>query len=81
MYLDEKVLVLVERFKEKDAPGNLFKSTTDNIPYFNRNRIFTIYKWAKLNNGSYLCWVEEDSQKVKGQFLRQELFALNNQLE
>ena len=51
------------------------------MPYFNRNRIFTIYKWAKLNNGSYLCWVEEDSQKVKGQFLRQELFALNNQFE
>ena len=51
------------------------------MPYFKRNRIFTIYKWAKLNNGSYLCWVEEDSQKVKGQFLRQELFALNNQFE
>ena len=80
-YLDEKVLVLAERLKKKDASGKLFKSTTNNMPYFNRNRIFTIYKRAKLNNGSYLYWVEEDGQKVKGRFLRQELFALNNQFE
>ena len=79
MYLDEKVLVLAERLKKKDAPGKIFKSTTDNISYFNRNRIFTIYKRVKLNNGSYLYWIEEDGQKVKGRFLRQELFALNNQ--
>ena len=81
LYLDEKVLVLAERLKKKDASGKLFKSTTNNMPYFNRNRIFTIYKRAKLNNGSYLYWVEEDGQKVKGRFLRQELFALNNQFE
>ena len=79
MYLDEKVLVLAERLKKKDAPGKIFKSTTDNIPYFNRKRIFTIYKRAKLNNGSYLYWIEEDGQKVKHRFLKQELFALNNQ--
>ena len=78
LYLDEKVLVLGERLKKKDAPGKIFKSTTNNMPYFNRNRIFTIYKRAKLNNGSYSYWVEEDGQKVKGRFLRQELFALNN---
>ena len=79
LHLDEKVLVLAERLKKKDAPGKTFKSTTDNIPYFNRKRIFTIYKRAKLNNGSYLYWIEEDGQKVKHRFLKQELFALNNQ--
>ena len=79
LYLDENVLVSVERLTKKDAPGKLFKSTTDNMPYFNRNRIFTIYKRAKLSNSSYLYWVEEDGQKVKGRFLRQELLALNNQ--
>ena len=69
MYLDEKVLVLAERLKEKDAPGKIFKSTTNNMSYFNRNIIFTtIYKRAKLNDGSYLYWVEEDGQKVKGRF-------------
>ena len=74
--LDERVLVLAEKLKKKDALGNLYKASTDNIPFFNRNRMFTIYKRAKLNNGTYLYWVEK---KFDGRFLRQELFALNKQ--
>ena len=27
--LDEKILVLAERLKKKDAPGNLYKASTD----------------------------------------------------
>ena len=77
--LDEKVLVLAERFKNKDAPGNLYKASTDNMSFFNRNRTFTMYKRAQLNNGTFLYWVEEDSKKINGRILRQELFALNNQ--
>ena len=77
--LDEKVLVSAERLKKKDAPRNLYKASTENMLLFNRNRIFTIYKRAKLNNGTYLYWVEEDGKKINGRFLRQELFALNNQ--
>ena len=72
-------MVLAERLKKKDAPGNLYKASTDNIPFFNRNQIFTIYKRVKLNNGTYLYWVKENSKKINGRFLRQELFALNNQ--
>ena len=49
------------------------------MPFFNRNRIFTIYKRAKLENGIFLYWLEKDGRKVKGRFLRQELFVLNNQ--
>ena len=52
--LDEKVLVLSERLKKKYAPGNLYKTSTDNMPFFNRDRIFTVYIRAKLNNGTYL---------------------------
>ena len=77
--LDERLLVLAERLRKKDAPGNLYKASTDNIPFFNRNMIFTIYKRAKLNNGIYLYWAEENDKKIDGRFLRQELFALNNQ--
>ena len=51
------------------------------MPFFNRNRILNIYKRAKLNNGTYLYWLEEDGEKVKGKFLRKELFALNKQFE
>ena len=77
--LEKKVLVLAERLRKKDAPGNLYKASTDNIPFFNRNRIFTIYKRAKLNNGINLYWVEEDGEKINGRFFREELFALNKQ--
>ena len=66
--LDQRVLVLAE-----------IKASTDNIAFFNRNRIFTIYESAKLSNGSYMYWVEENGKKIDGGFLRQELFALNKQ--
>ena len=56
--LDKKVLVLAERLEKKDAPGSLYKASTENIPFFNRDRIFTIYKRAKLENGIYLYWLE-----------------------
>ena len=76
---DEKFLVLAERLKKKDAPGNLCKASTENMTFFNGDRIFTIYKRADFNNGTYLYWVEEDRKKINGRFLRQKLFALNNQ--
>ena len=76
--LNKKVLVLAQRLKKKDVPGNLCKASTDNMLFFNRYRIFTMYKRAKLNNSIYLYWVEEDRKKINGRFLRQELFALNN---
>ena len=82
LYLDEKVLVLAERLKKKDAPSKFYKASTDNIPFFNRDKIFTIYERAKLSNGSYLYWLEDENQnKIEGRFLRQELFALNKQFE
>ena len=79
LHLGEKVLVLAERIRKKDAPGSLYKASTENIPFFNRDRIFTIYKRAKLDDGSYLYWLSENERKVEGSFLRQEIFALNNQ--
>ena len=73
----EKVLVLAEHLKKKDAPGKLYKSTTENRPFFDRNRIFTISKPVKVNNGPYHYWLEENGQKINGRFLREELLALN----
>ena len=32
--LHEKVLVLAETLKKKDAPGNLYKASTENMPFF-----------------------------------------------
>ena len=73
--IDEKVLVLAERLRKNDAPGRLYKSTTENIT----DKIFTISARSKLNNGTNLYWLNENGQKIKGRFLRQELFALKNQ--
>ena len=77
--LTEKVLVLAERPRKEDVPGRLYKSSKENMPYFNRNRIFTNCKRIKSENGTYSYWLEEDGQKVKGRFLRQEFFALSTQ--
>ena len=82
LFLDEKVLVLAERLKKKDVPSKFYEASTDNIPFFNRDKIFTIYKRAKLTNGSYLYWIEdENNNKIEGRFLRQKPFALNKQFE
>ena len=82
LFLDGKVLVIAARLKKKDAPSKFYKASTDNIPSFNRDKVFTIYKRAKLTNGSYLYWIEdENNNKIEGRFLRQELFALNKQFE
>ena len=62
--LDEKVLVLAERLKKKDAPGNLYKAFTENMLFLNRNRTFTIYKRAKLNSSTYLYWTKEEIKKL-----------------
>ena len=40
--IGEKVLLLAERLKKKDTPDRPYKSTTENRPYFNRKRSFTI---------------------------------------
>ena len=38
----EKVLVLAERLRKKDALRNLYKSTTQNISFFNTEEIFIV---------------------------------------
>ena len=80
----EKVLVLAERLKKKDAPGVLFKSTTKNIPFFNRNEIFVVRKVLPIEDHlSYNYWLSKssDDKIINKRFLRQELFALKNQFE
>ena len=76
--IGEKVLVLAERLKKKDAPGRLYKSTTENTPFFNRNRIFIINKCVPTDNNTYY-WLKENGQEVKNRVLREKLFSLNGQ--
>ena len=50
--IGEKVLVLAERLKKKDAPDVLYKSTTENRLFFNRSRIFTINKRVQTGDNT-----------------------------
>ena len=78
--IGEKVLVLAERLRKKDAPGNFYKSTTENISFFNREQVFIVRKVLPRDD-SYDYWVSktEDGEILHKRFLWQELFALRNQ--
>ena len=76
--IGEKVLVLAERIKKKDAPRFLFKSTTENVPFFNKKEIFNIDKYI-LNNNVYNYWIKTaEGKKIDKRFIREELFAIEN---
>ena len=59
----EKALVLAERLSKKDAPERLYKSTTKNKSFFNKDRTFTISERSKLNNNAYFYWLKKLVEK------------------
>ena len=67
---------------EKVFPGNLYKSTTENTPFFNRNELFIVRKVVPVDN-TYYYWISKtgDSKLISNKFLRQELFAIKNQFD
>ena len=73
--VNEDVLILAARLKKKDEPGKLYKSSTENRPYFNRDKVFKISHRVLRENGRYFYWL----QNIKGRFVREELYALNKQ--
>ena len=78
--VEEKDLVLAERVRKKDAPGNLYKSTTENILFFNRDEIFIVRNvFSKEDFFNYWISKTDDGEIINKRFLRQELFALKNQ--
>ena len=80
--IGEKVLVLAEILRKKDAPGNLYKSTTKNISFFNREEILIVRK-VLLQENSYNYWISKtaDGEIINKKFLQQELFTLKNQFD
>ena len=65
--IGEKVFVLSERLKKKDAPGKFYKSAENKI-FFNRDRIFTIVNRSKINNQAFIYWIKESDKKINGRF-------------
>ena len=74
----EKVVVLAE--SSKDAPDNLYKGTTKNILFFNREQVIVMKKIIKISNKSCNYWIskEREDKVINKRFLRQELCALND---
>ena len=54
----ERMLALAERLKKKDAPGNLYKSTTENVSFFNREQFFNHFP-------IYITVASQKKQKTK----------------
>ena len=81
LMIGEKVLILAERIKKKDAPGKLYKTTTQNKSFSNKDKIFIVKKRVKTLSNDWYYWVaEEKSDKInKFRFVRQELYALDGQ--
>ena len=81
LMIGEKVLILAERIKKKDAPGKLYKPATQNKSFFNKDKIFIVKKRVKAISNDWYYWVaEEKSDKInKFGFVREELYALDRQ--
>ena len=56
--IGEKVLILAERIKKKDAPGRFYKQSVQNISYFNKERTFMIRK-KQLIDGITFYWLTD----------------------
>ena len=82
LVIGENVLILASRVKKKDAPGVLYKSTTENKPFFNKKQIYTVKKIVKIND-IFNYWISKEGkdQIIPNRFFREELFALNNQFQ
>ena len=64
--IGEKVfVVLSEHLKKKDAPGKIYKSSTEIKTFLNRDRIFTIVNRSKINNQGFIYWIKESDKKNK----------------
>ena len=65
-------------------PGNLYKNTTENISFLNCEQVFIVRKIVKISNTTnyhYLISKEGENKLIHKRFLRQELFALNDQFD
>ena len=80
--IGECVLILASRLKKKDAPGVLYKSTTENKPFFSKKQVYIIKKIVKVT-GTFNYWISEEgkNQIIPNRFFREELFALNDQFQ
>ena len=56
--IDEKVLVLAERLRKKEAPVRLYKSTIENKTFFSRDKIFYNISKVKTKQRHLRKWTK-----------------------
>ena len=67
--IGEKVLILAERIKKKDAPGRFYKQSVQNISHFNKERTFMIRKKQSIDDITFYWLTDvQNSQKVPKRF-------------
>ena len=67
--IGQKVILIAEHLRKKDAPGVLYNSSTQNKSFFNRNEVFIVNKRVGINNGKTdYYWVEKDHKNIKDRF-------------
>ena len=63
----EEVLVLSERLKKKDSPGNFYELSTENRPYFNKDIMLSIEPRRNLDRKYFYRLKNTDAGKNKKQ--------------
>ena len=65
----EKVFIIAEPLKNVDPPGVLYKISTENKKFFNRNKIFKINKKVGIDVDKInYHWVEKDRKIIRDRF-------------
>ena len=82
LVIGEQVLILASRLKKKDAPGVLYKSTTENKPFFSKKQVYIVRKIVQIQN-TFNYWISKEGEEriIPARFFREELFAIRNQLK
>ena len=82
LVVGERVLILASRLKKKDAPGILYKSTTENKPFFSRKQVYIVRKIVQINN-TFNYWISKEGEErnIPARFFREELYAIRNQFK
>ena len=78
MNIREQVCILAEILRKTDPPGKLYKSSTKNKSFFNKDKFFVVQKGVKTSIVQYFYWIPKNNHEtvINKRFLRQELFVL-----
>ena len=77
--IGENLLLLAERIKKKSAPGKFYKSSVQNISFFNKEKLFVISNKNTIDNKTFY-WLADvkNGKTLKGKFQRQEILTIEN---